>query len=562
MYRIVNQSIENVSQPKGASGRRLPEFLVLIWSLSLCFHVHAQSDGGYFDWRAYVSNQDDPAEWAASVRGYGRKLTGLALVDPVTRTADPQCLSQLSGAVAQAPDLRRLILPVGGLRSARVQERVDVYRDFIAADRSHAWQQIVVQQALAVTEAAPEIAITWQIGNEINSAHWTTTVGSGARLTQARADAPREPQLRIVAPRPMQERARREGEASERGVAPAPGCSRLFADLSRERGERPRARMNDPAVIPVYVEEFLAPTVAGLLLAQKTLAQKEIAGQTPNVSDKYRIALGSIASAGSPGASRWLDDLLNYQIQGKYAPGLAGRTVAEIIDVVTLHYVVTRPGERWREYLDQLAHQWLTPDSNVQAIWSSEEVGKRRALQNAGGATALRVLFRYVDWWRAADLEPGQGLLNVWGAGLGDAQYTAQASLTNLSQTLNQQPVRLLSRTEIKRLVPEIGQGELESYESYGWMAQDGTTLLLLAASDARNGRARQMRPRKEQAMQSQRKQGQTVADSTTVTVSGHDAGRVEIYGRDVRRSVDFKGSTVLSLQAGEVALITLEPTQ
>lgn len=188
------------------------------------------------------------------------------------------------------------------------------------------------------------------------------------------------------------------------------------------------ARADDPAVISPYVEAYLAPTVSAL----RRIPTGE-AGPSG-------IVLGTIANANRPRAVRWLDSLLSYRVEGTYATELRGQRVADLVDVVAVHYVFNADDDRWIRTLDGIHDRWLG-EGRVRAVWSTEEVGARRGATGLGAATALRTVARSQYWWSTRGLSPEQARLFFWGGGLGPPGARAADALDYLYTTFAEAPL-------------------------------------------------------------------------------------------------------------------------
>ena len=150
----------------------------------------------------------------------------------------------------------------------------------------------------------------------------------------------------------------------------------------------PNAPEFDSEIIPFYVEFFFAPAVEAI--------------RNANASN-IKIALGSITVFSNSKAPAFLDDLLSYQIQGTYTTsGVAGKTVADFVDIITIHYLMAgEPSDTnpWKDRLNDVKDKWINNGSyNIEGIWSTEELGSRGAEGGAGAATVLRVASRYFEW--------------------------------------------------------------------------------------------------------------------------------------------------------------------
>lgn len=178
-------------------------------------------------------------------------------------------------------------------------------------------------------------------------------------------------------------------------------------------------RAHDATIIPFYVEYYLAPGIEALRAATRGHPQH------------FRVALGSIASYANPAAQQFLHELLSYRVQGLFAPSLAGQRVFELVDTVTVHYIASANGDVWRDALDRLHQQWFGK-GRISALWSSEELGIRRAQTGAGAAFSLMIAARYLDWWAGKGMSPAQGKAFLWGTNVGGAGNSGEAGMDYL----------------------------------------------------------------------------------------------------------------------------------
>ena len=383
-------------------------------------------------WVAYIGNQSRQAPWAGWVRGVGLRTTGLGLLEPGAKD-----LSSIDAGLREFLDAAQKVLikadvmaPVGGLNSARRQEVVDQYMAFIEHDQARMWKTIAKRQAEAIAGRATAHELVWQIGNEINSKHYSLSM----RTWTERGDrAPFTGLTKFVPPKPGASRQRRYG------------------------GSR-----NDQNYLPLYVEYYLAPTIEGIHDASRAVFGH---------ADRVRIALGSLANARAPAAHAWLDALLGYRIGGDFAPDLKGRRVFELVDIITLHYLMSYPGDDWRQRLERVSSTWLGR-GRVGAVWCTEEMGRRRGLRDLGGAIGLRVAFRGLDWAVSKAASSREFRLNFYGSALGVHGSRTGDAMARVHAFLGAGRVRSWSRDDFDL------NADLEAYV---WEPEEGGKLALVA---------------------------------------------------------------------------------
>ncbi|GMT42522.1 MAG: hypothetical protein IEMM0002_0933 [bacterium] len=330
-----------------------PSSIGLIFTVAAVFCSSPSAAGMSSPWTSYFSAQDLAVPWAKTIRGIGRKKTGASLMDASGRiTANGwSVFTRVENKLVEVLKSRDVIVQIGGLRSARNQEKFSSFMELIKSDRAASWKETVYKQAVRVAKInGAENGFYWQIGNEINSRHYSRSL---------------------------------------RGWA----------------GLQGNAHPDDAAIIKYYVEYFLAPTVEALESASLGVYGSR---------DKIQILLGTIANAKRESSRQWLDELLDYEIRGDYAESLAGKRVYELVDIVGIHYLVTLKDVGWVEALDEIHGKWIGK-GRVRGIWATEELGKKRGKDGRGASTAIRVAARYIHWWNKSGVTPEESRCNFWG---------------------------------------------------------------------------------------------------------------------------------------------------
>lgn len=164
---------------------------------------------------------------------------------------------------------------------------------------------------------------------------------------------------------------------------------RLSDSIHAWLGDGIIGKSNDLSIISTYVEMWFAPSAEGIR------------------KNNGKIILGSVASASNPQAVLFINTLLRYKIVGTFAPSLTGKTVAELIDIGSIHYSMGSDN-----YTDP-----LLAFSNInKLVWTTEEVGYGSAIAEVGMPQALRSIGRAFDWWLD---NATTGKVFLWGAGFG-----------------------------------------------------------------------------------------------------------------------------------------------
>lgn len=244
---------------------------------------------------------------------------------------------------------------VGGLGSGRSLPKLTAYLDSVAADGGASARAEFKKRAKAIAEISGSAdKFYWQIGNEINSDMFSENV-----------------------------------------------------HLWLNDGLQPS--MHDTRTIPLIVEYFVAPAVAGI-----EGASQEVFGKT----DGIRMMLGSLAVSATPGAQIFLNELLDYTVVGTYAPTLAGKKVYDLIDTISIHYMMAGSGLTWKTNMDALLANRIG-QGRIKRIISTEEVGAQTAVARRGMTAVLKVLSRYLFWWQTNNLTSDVSRFFIYGHGEG-----------------------------------------------------------------------------------------------------------------------------------------------
>lgn len=221
--------------------------------------------------------------------------------------------------------------------------------------------------------------------------------------------------------------------------------SRAFHLWAKDGG---RIKDHDLSTIGWYVEYYLAP---GLMAIKKAETEKAVV-------KPINVVLGSVAAAYNPKAQRFLNALLEYEIKGDYAQGLRGRRVWEVIDSVSIHYLIGSPGSVWHEMLTDFHEKWIS-SGRVRTIWSTEEIGIQKAREGYGAGQAAKVWARSLHWWMDMGVPPEQGQVFLWGSERGGDSTSADSMLERLYDFLGDARLEKLDSR-----VLDDGRGELEYY--------------------------------------------------------------------------------------------------
>ncbi len=248
--------------------------------------------------------------------------------------------------------------------------------------------------------------------------------------------------------------------------------SRHMTETLRAWSNRPGPNsFDDEIVIPYYVEYLLAPTVEEL-----RAVYKERFG-----TDRANIVLGTIANAYRPSSRRWMDKLLDTRIEGRFAPSLKGQRVVDVVEIVAMHYLISQDARPWAKTLDTIHQRWRG-QGRVRGIWSTEEIGRKRARNGFAAATGLKVAARYLTWTYERKLSPEQARANFWGWDRGPENTTGNDGLTALHDFLGTVPLRPLPGV--------VGAGG-KAIEWFGFGTAAGDKRVVIGAALGKRGKTK-----------------------------------------------------------------------
>ena len=279
----------------------------------------------------------------------------------------------------------------GALGSGRDQTRVDAHIASITADGGVMYRNCIKAEAVkGIQSQSNNHAVYWHIGNEINSKHFSETMGT-------------------------------------------------------------TGKSSDVFMIPNFVEYFVAPTIQAL-----DEAGTQVGFDAPAV-------LGSIVSGHNPDSRAWLDTLLNYTIQGTYAPALAGKRVYEVVDYVSFHYTIA--ASNWEESYNDIS-KWIG-QGKIKGIIDTEELGAQSMDRGAAQFQALQGFARFMHWVNEHGYTPTQGRLNFWAQG----NDTPDEAMTILHT--------FLGETSLNNMTLPTFLGQAGTPEAYSFETSQGSKRLL-----------------------------------------------------------------------------------
>ncbi len=322
-----------------------PTFLISILLVMFLFGFDSARAQASEPWKNYVGAVQGSFPWGTTNR------------NGFMQTTDGHINADAVNQVLQTHDL--IFGQNDGLGSARDPVRVSAFMNGIRADKGAAWKAEVLTEANEMIAAHKGKAhkVYWQLGNEVSAETFSETIRAWA------------------------------GTAG----LPYPSPYTPFNDPQTP---------NDRGYIGYYIEYDVAPAIESLIAANAAAAPE----------DRIVIMTGSLANAaGSAARNSWLPAMLNYVIRGDYAPSLAGKTVASLVEVITIHYTGGQ-----QAVIDSLFDTWVTPGAAIKGVWATEEIGIRAADGGRGGSVALRVFARYLDVWMRRGLTSRQARLTYY----------------------------------------------------------------------------------------------------------------------------------------------------
>ena len=326
--------------------------------------LDSDSQIAMYSWNEYMGGHYRERDWSRSIRdpsgpAKGGFIASDALIEVVNSdglitTKDLDDFFNL-----YFPDIEedlksnRLVIQFGGLGSAKDSEtgRQKV-TEFLDLIETDAsiYRDAMYERAKAIAQLENSDNVYWQIGNEISATSYSTNIHEWA-------------------------------------------------------GDGIPASDSDVTIIPIFVEYFLAPGVEGI-----ERASEEVFGE----KEKIHLMLGSVVNINDERKQDFIDAILDYKIQGTYAPTLHNKTVAEVINSISIHYSIGAPSSDWEDYLDHFVETRMGENKRIKNIFSTEEIGGSAASGGeAQGATA-RLLGRYMNWWEKHGWGPERGQLFLY----------------------------------------------------------------------------------------------------------------------------------------------------
>ena len=233
---------------------------------------------------AWAGSYVTPANWDNYLSSQGQPanwadmVRGLASAGTGVPPDTATANSALSTHQQQGGSTLDLIAPIGWVDSGKDAAAVASLIQSFDAYGSASAEQTLASQIVTLQSQYKGGALYWQIGNEINSSVMTQNLLAAKGITVSSNDA------------------------------------------------------DDPQSIPIYAEYIFAPSVEAI---------RQASTQLYGSKNKINVMLGTIGNARETTAQSWLNQLMNYRIQGTFAHSLAGTRVAGLITIVALQYTTT-----------------------------------------------------------------------------------------------------------------------------------------------------------------------------------------------------------------------------
>ncbi|MBI1227826.1 MAG: PKD domain-containing protein [Bacteroidetes bacterium] len=371
------------------------------------------------EWTSYCGwHYGNTPAWGGWVRDYVQHSTGFDLVDftgPLL-AVDTVKLNNLFSYLSTIDTDVDILQLDGGLGQAKDTVKAKSFINMIEADSAAFWKSLVYRQCNKLAQLPnSQYRLYYQLGNEITSAALSSSI---------------------------------------RYAMGMPYSSGSDYDIS---------------LIPYFVEQYMAPTIEAIDSASV---------HSFGAKGKINICLGSITNAGNNAALPYTEALLNYTITGTNAPSLAGKKVYELVNIITIHYMMGNSSANvWQNRIN--GYLGWVGTGRIKGVWSTEEVGIQKATAGAGAAYSARATFRYLK--TAIDNNYASDVVRTnywaWENGPGNTQVN----------DFNSELYDFLGDVKLKYVDP-IGTGFPNSanLESYGFLnSASNTGVLAIMASSS-----------------------------------------------------------------------------
>ncbi|MAS92636.1 MAG: hypothetical protein CMO55_05510 [Verrucomicrobiales bacterium] len=147
-----------------------------------------------------------------------------------------------------------------------------------------------------------------------------------------------------------------------------------------------------------YINDYLAPALEAIQRASNDVY---------NDPKRIQTALGSMNPYNKPNLV-FLKNVMNAEFDGRQAPTLQGKKIADQIDYLTVHYMTGAP--RSISTLQGYYEDYITT-GKVKGVWITEDHGKG----GRGPVTILDRSMRYLSWVASNTMNATQTRLCWWG---------------------------------------------------------------------------------------------------------------------------------------------------
>ena len=176
-------------------------------------------------------------------------------------------------------------------------------------------------------------------------------------------------------------------------------------------GNEVNAHNYDPAQTtdPTLNTTSQVPFYAGPYFARGIEALQRVSLDLYGDSQRIPVVSGSFANIRNVASRDWMRSVLNYQITSTYAPTLAGSSIWQHVDILTVHYPFAA-GEGGGAVMQAIWDEWIAP-GKIPALWVTEDHGN----SGLGPSTILARSMRYLDWIAGVGANATKTRLCWWG---------------------------------------------------------------------------------------------------------------------------------------------------
>lgn len=220
----------------------------------------------------------------------------------------------------------------------------------------------------------------------------------------------------------------------------------LFNDREKiKQGRSQWAFTNKTEKADAYAEHVLAPGIE---------VMRKVSSDVYGDPARLPVVCGSLGNSYNPKSRLWLDRVMSHRVAGSQAPTLTGKTIDELVDILTVHYPFGN--ERWDKTMGELHDKYMAT-RKVKAIWITEEYG----LRGNGPVAIVQRAMRFMEWASLYDLDARQTRLCWWGSDKPKSGGSAHEAIDRFGKALGNAPLKLAvhlsleNNSRIYMLVPD-----------------------------------------------------------------------------------------------------------